>query len=374
MIRASCSAALLATALCIVPCTARATLEADPRVLYQQMKAAYAKAQANGWDYFDQLSYLSTIFNAGRAYSLQRPDDPAYGELATLTVQIGAALHYDPLTNHDAATWYVREASVWVMNHVNDPDLVQSAQTLLERVDAEDGDHPAALARFADEDADALAQQFPHEVQADVLPLEADWRGWELTHDPAWRSKALARAAQPAFPIANLPDSYAGAFVDAARAAIANVPGYTADDRANAAIAVERLRRLGKLEIIAHLSVMPHDVYMTTLAPADEYFGPLRMSVLGIENEMKHVNFMLDYRYGNRESGAALEVARSVDDMHRVYPRDRDMTKLLYACIRMLGRMSTPAVEEEARHLRGVLTVEYQDSPQAQALLGDAPP
>ncbi len=336
------------------------------------MKAAYVKAQANGWDYFDQLTYLSTIFNAGRAYSLQRPDDPAYGELATLTVQIGGALHYNPLTNHDAATWYVREACVWVMNHVNDPDRVQSAQALLERVNAEDGD-PAALARFADEDADALAQQFPHDVQADVLPLEADWRGWELTHDPAWRSKALARAAQPAFPIANLPDQYAGAFVDAARAAIANVTGYTTDDRTNAEIVVDRLRRLGRLAVIAQVSVVPHDVYMTTLAPADEYFGPLRMSVLGIENEMKRVNFMLDYQYGNRESGAALEVARSVDDMHKVYPRDRDMAKLLYECIRMLGRMSTPAVEEEARHLRGILTVEYQDSPQAQDLLGTAP-
>ncbi len=372
MTRASCSAALLATALCIVPCTARATLEADPQVLYQQMKAAYAKAQANGWDYFDQLGYLSTIFNAGRAYSLQRPGDPAYGELATLTVQIGFALHYDPLTNHDAATWYVREACLWVMNHATDPSLVQSAQALLERVNAEDGD-PATLARLANEDADALARQFPHEVQADVLPLEADWRGWELTHDPVWRSKARARAAQPAFPIANLPAQYAGAFVDAARAAIANAPGYTADDRANAEIVVDRLRSLGKLDVIAHLSVVPHDVYMTRLAPADEYFGPLRMSVLGIENEMKHVNFMLDYHYGNRESGAALEVARSVDDMHKVYPRDRDMAKLLYECIRMLGRMSTPAVEEEARHLRGILTVEYQDSPQAQELLGAAP-
>jgi hypothetical protein len=32
----------------------------------------------------------------------------------------------------------------------------------------------------------------------------------------------------------------------------------------------------------------------------------------------------------------------------------------------MLGRMSTPETQDEARHLRGILTVEYQDSPQAQ--------
>ena len=36
---------------------------------------------------------------------------PRYGELATLTVQIGSGLHYNPLTNHDAAVWWVREAA-----------------------------------------------------------------------------------------------------------------------------------------------------------------------------------------------------------------------------------------------------------------------
>ena len=38
-------------------------------------------------EFSPQATYLSTIFNAGRAYSLQYPYDPAYGELATLTVR-----------------------------------------------------------------------------------------------------------------------------------------------------------------------------------------------------------------------------------------------------------------------------------------------
>ena len=97
------------------------------------------------------------------------------------------------------------------------------------------------------------------------------------------------------------------------------------------------------------------------------------MSVLGIENEMKHVNVMLDYKYGNLESDAAVNIAMAVDDMHKVYPRDRDMAKLLLACIQMLERMTTPASTQEAGHLRGILTVEYQDSSQAQQLLGVEP-
>src|SRR5271165_5856236 len=100
-----------------VPPPARATLEVDPAVLYAQMKDAYAKAEAANWDFRSQEIYLSTIFNAGRAYSLQYPSDPNYGELATLTVRIGAGLHYNPLTNHDAADWWVRESADWTMKH-----------------------------------------------------------------------------------------------------------------------------------------------------------------------------------------------------------------------------------------------------------------
>ena len=53
------------------------------------------------------------MLDAGRAYALFRPDDPQYGELAELTVAVAQQLHYDPLTNNDAADWYVREAAAW---------------------------------------------------------------------------------------------------------------------------------------------------------------------------------------------------------------------------------------------------------------------
>ena len=69
---------------------------------------------------------------------------------------------------------------------------------------------------------------------------------------------------------------------------------------------------------------MPHDAYLTTLAPADEYFGQMGMSILGIENELKHINYMLDYNYGNRESGPAIYVAQSiVDDAKGLSARPR---------------------------------------------------
>ncbi|MGH8164475.1 MAG: hypothetical protein ACREP1_09100, partial [Rhodanobacteraceae bacterium] len=93
------------------------------------------------------------------------------------------------------------------------------------------------------------------------------------------------------------------------------------------------------------------------------------MSVLGIENELKRINLYLNAGYGDRESGQGVQVAVSIDDMHKVYPRDRDLPKLLLECYNTLGRMHTPGAQGAATRIRAILTVEYQDSPQARQLL-----
>ncbi|HTX58588.1 MAG TPA: hypothetical protein VMH02_02845, partial [Verrucomicrobiae bacterium] len=296
MTRAFCSlrSAALGAAVAIAlafPLEARATLMVDPSALYAQMKQAYARGTADGWTFRDQQTYLASIFNAGRAYSLQYPTDPAYGELATLTVQIGAGLHYNPLTNHDAAVWWVREAADWVTKHSDDPTLVGQAQQILLRVNSEDD--PEALARYADEDASANLENYPKDVDARLAQVEADWRGWLLTHDPSWRTLALQRAAAPDFPVEHLPTTYGNDLVNAANAAASGAAGYTKGDAANAQAMLAHLKAVDPLRVISSVTAMPHGAYLTTLAPADEYFGRLGMSILGIENQLKHINFML---------------------------------------------------------------------------------
>jgi hypothetical protein len=370
MIRAFCKS-LLALALAAsvaAPLSARASLVVDPAVLYKQMKDAYAKGTADGWTYRDQQVYLASIFNAGRAYSLQYPADPAYGELATLTVQIGAGLHYNPLTNHDAAVWWVREAADWVSKHSEDPVLVGQAQAILQRVNSETD--AEALARFADQDASANLVNYPTDVDAVLQRLEADWRAWLLTGQKSWRSLAFQRAAQPDFPVAHLPTTYGSEFVNAANAAAAGAEGYTAADTANAKAFLAHLKAVDPLRVISNVTSMPHSAYLSTLAPADEYFGRLGFSILGIENQLKHINFMLDYNYGDRESAETVLVAEAIDDMHKVYPRDRDLPMLLYWGYTTLQRMDDAPSKEAAARLRAILTVEYQDSPEARKLLG----
>lgn len=366
MIRA-CSKLLTALTLAALPIVARATLVADPQTLYNEMKAAYDKAAAGSWNFRGQEIYLSTIFNAGRAYSLQNPQDPAYGQIAELAVRIGASLHYNPLTNHDATTWYIREAALWVEKNSTDVSLVSDAKSLLAAVDTEAD--PEALARLADAGAQSNAQAYPHDTDAVLEPVEADWRGWLLTHDASWRSLAFSRAAQADFPLAHLPTTYGPEFIQAVQNAASGGDGYTPGDQKNAKTIVDRLKSLTTPLVIASVKSMPHDAYLSTLAPADEYFGRMGYSVLGIENELKHINFMLDYNYGDREAAQTVLVAESIDDMHKVYPRDRDMPKLLLLAITTLDRMTSGDAKASSARLRAILTVEYQDSPEARKLL-----
>jgi len=358
---------VLVCSLIVVPARVRATLEVDPTVLYQQMKDAYAKGDADGWNFRAEATYLSTIFNAGRAYSLQYPDDPAYGELATLTVRIGTGLHYNPLTNHDGAVWWVREAADWIVKHSEDRELIGQAQALLQRVNSEDD--PETLARLAEADATANVKAYPGDVDALLIRVEANWRAWLLTHDPKWRSLALARAADSTFPVAHLPTTWGNELVNAADQASTD-RGYSAADVQNAQTFIARLKAVDPIRVIATVNAMPHDAYLTTLAPADEYFGPMGMSILEIENRLKHINFMLDYDYGNRESDPAMNVVNSIVAMQKVYPRDRDLPMLMYWCYTTLQRMTDGQSRDGARHLKAILTIEYQDSPQARKLLG----
>lgn len=362
-----CCAPLLLAALCLLPTQARAALMADPMVLFAQMKDAYAKGEAQGWTFYNQQLYLSTIFNAGRAYSLQMPNDPNYGNVAQLTVDMASKLHYNPLINHEAVPWWVREAALNVQKNNLDRAEQAKAKDLLTRVDALED--PIALAQLADEDAAALLQDYPHDANAQLERVEANWRGWLITRDASWRSLAFQHANAPAFPVANLPSTWGPAFLNALHNAAVGAEGYTQGDQVNASAVVARMHAVKAPPIIASVKSQPFDVVLTTLAPADEYFGPMGMSILGIRNELKRVNFMLGYGYGRQESASAVQIAVSIDDLHRVYPRDRDLPQLLLDMYNTLGKIDTPEAGAARTHMRAILTVEYQDTPQAKGLL-----
>jgi hypothetical protein len=349
------------------PRAARAAIETDPLALYGSMKKAYDAGSAHGWPFAYEQSYISAIFDAGRAYSLFRPSDPNYAQVATLAVEVATQLHYDPLTSDDASEWYVREASDYVLAH-GDPSHVAQASALIAKLRAADSSATES-ARAAMADAQANAQAFPADGDALVQGIVASVRAYNLTHDKEYRSAALHDAANPTAPVARVPQAEFGELFDFAEGSLGNDPSISDADRTNAKILLDRRKNSPQLQEIARVRSVAHDLRMTRTAPADEYFGELKLSPLGVRNEINHINKWLDAGWGTRMAHETLELVSALDDWQHQYPHDLTLPAHILDVYKLLDRMAADSsAHDAAEHLRHVLLVEYANSSQARSL------
>jgi hypothetical protein len=355
-----------AVVLSLLPKPAAAAIETDPAALYATMKRAYDAGIAHHWAFADEQYYLSTIFDAGRAYSLFRPDDPNYAELANLTVSIATQLHYDPLTSDDAASWYVNEAAQYAVAH-GDGNEVAQATALSDKVAA--GDKSAATAASdAEADAQANVREFPGDGDALAMQIVADVRAYNITHDATYRSAMLAHGADPKVPLVRVPDTELGELFDIVLKASGSDDTFTDDDRANAKVIDDRRKHTPDLQVIGRVHASSHELRMTHTAPADEYFGKLRMSPIGVRNEMARIAAYLDVGWDSQMTGAALNLANSVDDWQHQYPHDGTLPPQLLKMYRLLMRIDSSGAHEAADHFKTLLLVEYSSSSQAREL------
>ncbi|MEO9098632.1 MAG: hypothetical protein ABI346_10680 [Candidatus Baltobacteraceae bacterium] len=350
-----------------VPHASRAAIETDPTALYATMKQAYDRGGVSGWRFVDELNYFSAILDAGRAYSLFRPQDPAYAEIADLTVDVASRLHYDPLTNNDAAAWYVREAATYVSTH-GDATRVPDANALLAKLSAGEADTKQA-ARDAQIDAAANAKTWQHDPDAAVESIVADVRAYNLTRDPTFRSDALQRANSPAMPLLRIPDpEFAEFFQFAEAGAQGSDATYSAADVANAKAIAARRKNTPELQVIGTVRGIPHELRLTRTAPADEYFGNLKMSPLGVHNDVVRLQKYLDAGWGARMTDAAANVTDAIDDWQKQYPHDLTLPRNLYELYQQLVRIDSDRARAEAEHVRNVLLVQYPTSNQARQI------
>lgn len=359
------AAALLAafTALGVAP--AGAAIQTDPVTLYQTMRQAYNGGASKAWPFSSELYYESTIFDAGRAYSLFRPDDSNYAQVANLAVDVAMQLHYNPLTNNDGARWYVREAANYVAQNGDETHKAE-ATALQQQLDAGEAD-PAVLARQAEDDALANAHDFHRDPDSLVALVVADARAYNLTSDVQYRSLLLQHAADPAMPLVRVPDPAYGQIFATAQAAV-EASGYTDADRTAARAILYRRAHTPELQLIARVSAIPHELRLTRTAPADEYFGRLKYSPIGIRNEVIRINKYLDRGWGERMEGDALQVGSAVEDWQKQYPHDTTLPANLLDVYRLLERVDTDKTKAAADELKNVLLIEYASSRQAQEL------
>lgn len=344
---------------------ARAAIETDPQALYATMRKAYDEGAAKNWPFANELYYLSTIFDAGRAYSLFRPTDANYGEVAQLAVDVATQLHYDALTNNDAALWYVIEAANYVAKN-GDAEHQAEASVLLARVNAS-GSDSKLLAEQAEADGLANAQAFHRDGDSLVTLLVADIRSFNLTHDLAYRSALLQHAADPATPLTRVPDPEYGQLFAIAASALGD-PGFSDEDRTAARAIKYRREHTPDLKVIGRVSAIPHELRLTRTAPADEYFGNLKFSPIGVRNEVIRINKYLDKGWGYRMESDALQVESSVADWQKQYPHDRTLPGTLLDAFKLLERVETPKTKDAAQRVKTTLLVQYADSRQAQEI------
>src|SRR5271165_7292932 len=68
------------------------------------------------------------------------------------------------------------------------------------------------------------------------------------------------------------------------------------------------------------------------LAPADEYFGPLKMSILGIRNYIRDLGlrYLADPTKANSIFGMTVQTELSLKDWGRRYPSDSGVARQIY--------------------------------------------
>ena len=79
------------------------------------------------------------------------------------------------------------------------------------------------------------------------------------------------------------------------------------------------------------------------VAPADEYFGRLKMSILGIGNQLRDLALRLQYTPGQGEAilGSAAMVEDALRDWERKYPQDPWLAKDVYQLTSLYSHVHT---------------------------------
>lgn len=115
---------------------------------------------------------------------------------------------------------------------------------------------------------------------------------------------------------------------------------------------------------------------LSSLAPADEYFGHYRLSVLGIANSIRDAGRRIDEgNVGPTLDGPLMFATDAIRSWEQQYPQDPWIARDLYAMQVVYLRVHTPRGLDLARRTEAWLVADYPNAPEAanaQIVLADA--
>jgi hypothetical protein len=106
------------------------------------------------------------------------------------------------------------------------------------------------------------------------------------------------------------------------------------------------------------------------LAPADEYFGPLKLSILGIRNTTRDLGLRYDVNHdiASQTLASAALTESSIRDWEHKYPRDDGVPRAVYYLQRLYDKILTEQGRAKADATTKWLFGKYGRSPQAAQL------
>jgi hypothetical protein len=109
---------------------------------------------------------------------------------------------------------------------------------------------------------------------------------------------------------------------------------------------------------------------MRLLAPADEYFGQLKMSILGIKNTIRDLGLRYDVNHdiARQTVASAALTEGAIRDWEHKYPRDREVPRAMYFLQRLYAHILDAQAQLKAKATAAWLFTDYPKSAQAREL------
>lgn len=106
------------------------------------------------------------------------------------------------------------------------------------------------------------------------------------------------------------------------------------------------------------------------LAPADEYFGPFKLSIIGIRNTIRDLGLRYDFNHdiGTQTYNSAQQTERSIRDWEQRYPRDDQLPRAVYLLQRLYTKVLVKQARDRAQVTATWLFADFARSPQSKQL------